>query len=174
MVVSQLYHHCANVDSNILAMRAQMAGLYPSAHPHDTTDWFQRARFPPPEGADFEEYEGWAAPLPHGLQTYPVASIPLHKDYLIGTGEENCKRFEAEMKERIWDVRFELEDLIEKEHPELFADMQQELVSGPELCDYLTWAHHHAIPLKGDLERNMDFAKLAELTCRTEYYNKRS
>ena len=50
--------------------------------------------------------------------------------------------------------------------------MRQELVSGIELCDYLTWAHHNAIPLKGGIERNLEFAKLAELTCPTEYYNK--
>ena len=172
MVVSQIYHHVANTRNNVLAMRAQMAGLYPSARPQDTTDWAQRGSFPPPEGADFEEYEAWAAPLPHGLQTYPVAQIHAKDDFMMAVGEGICSRFEKEMEEPFSDIRFDLEEVIEKEYKSIFDDMRRELVSGTELCDYLTWAHHNAIPLKGGIERNLEFAKLAELTCPTEYYHK--
>ena len=173
MVVSQFYIHGAYTENNVVTMRAQMAGLYPSAWPQDSNNWKQRKQFPPPEGAGPEEYAAWAAPLPHGLQTYPVAQIRLIDDFLLAlTNERTCKRFPAEMKEPLREIDDDLEDVIEREYESIFYDMREELVSGRELCDYLTWAHHNAIRLKGGIERNLEFTKLAELTCPTEYYNK--
>ena len=44
-------------------------------------------------------------------------------------------------------------------------------VTGEELCDYLTWAHYNAVPLKGDATRQAEYQTLVSTTCVASYYN---
>ena len=72
---------------------------------------------------------------------------------MLSMNEKNCSRYSDAISQSLKDISSDLKTAISTDYPEIADDLKKAQVTSEQLCDYLTWAHFNAVPLKGDKER---------------------
>ena len=91
---------------------------------------------------------------------------------MLSMSTKNCAAYKDAIKVDLDNITMGLDYYLKANYNDIFMEMQEKDLVGTEVCDYLTWAHFNAVPLKGDPKRQEDYKSLVDQTCRTEYYNK--
>lgn len=88
-------------------------------------------------------------------------------DVMLSINSKNCERYASKMEPLAKQANQKLEKSLAVDFKDIWIQMEQEEVSGSQLCSYLDWAYYARVALKGDMEQ---MKKIHQTACQ-DYFN---